>query len=197
MKLAQFLANQEPLKLAIMDYEYANIDIITFSPKYAKEHWKVLSKKNEIMPVHEKEAEELFFERIWRYLFNRKISELLIIVYLLDLKEVHPNIYQLSRHLKRAKSQYSATHKEIKKLCELEILRTEEVGDSRDSMTVHIKKEVTWIYGDDEFRKAQIEDWEGARKYIEGKLSDLKQKKETLIDELDEQAEKMKKTRRG
>ena len=183
MNLKTFLANDEDLKLAIMDYEYANIDIINFSYKYLKEHWKILS--DDTIPKKEKEAGDVFFERLNRYLFNRKISELLVILYLLDLKNVHPKMYELNKLLKRTESQYSATHKEITKLCALDILRTEEVGDSRKSQVVHINKTVTRIYGDDEFRQAQLNDWQSAKEYIEGKLTALLEQKKQFMDRLE------------
>ena len=184
MKLAQFLENAEPLKLAIMDYEYADIDVITFSQTYCRTHWKVFYPDKPI-PTHDETADEMFFEALNRYLFNRKVSELLIILYLFDLKKIMLNTYQLNKLLKRSQSQYSATYKEVSKLSELDILRTKKVGDNRGTIHVYLNKDVVWIYGDDEFRKAQLDDWHGAKKYIEGKLATLSGQKKKFVERLE------------
>lgn len=190
----QFRANKEHLKIAIMDYELFDIDIINFSDWYMQQYWKFLRRGTERAEIND---DVLFFERLHRYIFHKKISELLVIMYLLDNKGKTVNIYELNQLLKRTKSKYSATLKEVDKLCRLGILEAEKSRKGRKQTIVRINKDVTLIYGDDEFRQAQVEDWEGTKGYIKGKLKELQEQKEKLIIELDEQTEKMKKARRG
>ena len=118
-------------------------------------------------------------------MWTPKISELLIVVYLLDLQDKHPNIYELNHLLKRNKHHYSATFKAVQKLTDLDILKLEEnPEDNRKPQRIYINKNITWIYGDDEFREAMLDDWDLAKEYIQKKLTGLKTEKEKFIKRL-------------
>ena len=97
----------------------------------------------------------------------------------MDLNSEHPTIWQLNGLLKRNKSQYPATYKAVNKLQRLKILKTKDIeGSPRGEKGVYVNKESATIYGDDEFRKMMLDEWDGeAKRYIEEKLKGLLEEK--------------------
>ena len=170
-KLAELVKNTEDLKIVIMSYEDANLDIICISDKYYKDHWQLLKMPRERKQISERE----FHERLWSYLWNQKVSELLIILYLEDLRGKHPTIWELNRLLQRTSNQYSATFKNISKLEKLDIVYTKDVeGSPRGEKEVFLNKKIVTLYGDDEFRKMMLDSWDtDAKEYIQMKLKGL------------------------
>jgi len=177
-KILDWIENKEPLKIAIMDYVEAELDVINFSDEYWLKHWKVFKRNKDKKIISQRE----FSERLYNYLWTPKVSELIIILYLEDVKDVHPTIYEINKLLRRTKDQYSATFKSIKKLGELDIIYTEPLGDSkRKEKQVFINKEIVKIYGDDEFRQMMLDEWNtDAKEYIKRKLSWLLKEKEKV-----------------
>lgn len=167
-KLADFTKNKEPLKLGIVDYIDSEIDIINMSSEYYLKYWKVLKRPKEKKRMSERE----FWERLYNFLWIEKVSELLIILYLEDLKGFYPTGYQLNKLLRRTSEQNSATIKNLKKLKELGIIITKKVPNSpRNEKQILINKKIVTIYGDDEFRQMMLDDWStDAKRYIEAKL---------------------------
>ncbi len=167
-KIEEFIENKEPLKIAIMDYKDADLDVIDFSDEYYINHWKVFERKldKEIIPKRE------FSERLYNYLWILKVSECIIILYLEDLKNLHPIIYELNHLLRRTKDQYSSTFKIVEKLRNLDIIYTKPVKDSgRKEKQVFINKEVCKLYGDDEFKQMMLDEWDAfAKEYIKRRI---------------------------
>lgn len=188
-ELLGWIENKEHLKIAILDYEESELDIISFSDEYWMKHWKTFKRKKD-----KKVSKKEFSERLYYYLWNPKISELIIILYLEDLKNNHPTIYEINKLLRRTKNQYSATFKAIKKLEELEIVHTKPVERSRrKEKQVFINKKVTRIYGDDVFRQMMLKEWNtDAKEYIKIKLKHLLKQKE----EIEKRIKRIKKGKR-
>lgn len=170
-KLLEFIENKEPLKLVIMDYNDKIIDIINYSDDYYTRHWQVFKRNNDKGKITDRE----FFERLNNFISIEKISELLIILYLEDLKGSYPTIYELNKMLKRTPLQYSATFKEIAKLKKLDIAYTKPVMESsRKEKRIYLNKSIVTLYGDDEFRRMMLDEWEvDAKEYIKIKLNGL------------------------
>ena len=184
--LSEFLKNAEPLRICIRSYKHQNIDIICYSPEYYKKHWEVFKGKK----YNQKLKDEEFYDKLDLYLFTQKVSELLIIVYLLDKKQIYPNMFQLNKFLGRNISHFSATFKEVKKLCALDILKLEP-GTKRRERIVLLNKAVVKIYGDDEFRQMLLNEWnKGAKKYT-------KIRRESLIKEREEMEKKIERMKKG
>jgi len=175
-KLLKFIENKEPLKLVIMEYMAKQIDIINYSDEYYIKHRDIFKRPTEKKTISDRE----FFERLNNYLYIEKVTELLITLYLEDLKGNHPTIYELNRLLKRTSNQYSATFKQVDKLEKLNIVYTKQVKESpRKEKRVYINKEITTIYGDDEFRRMMLAEWDtDAKEYIKRKLNGLLKDKE-------------------
>lgn len=169
--LSKFLENKEDLKIGIMDYDEGDIDIPYFSEKYYYTHRHIFLSEKE-NKKKETISDVLFRERLYDYLWTPKISELIIILYLEDLNNSNPTIYELNRFLRRTSKQYSSTHKAVNKLEDLNIVYTNSVkGAERNNKQVFINKEITKIYGDDEFRKLMLENWDkDAKIYTQKKL---------------------------
>lgn len=174
--ILKWIENKEPLKLAIMEYMAKQIDIINYSDEYYIKHRDIFKRPVEKKNVSNRE----FFERLNDYLYIEKVTELLIILYLEDLKGNHPTIYELNRLLKRTSNQYSATFKQVDKLEKLDIVYTKQVKESpRKEKKVYINKEITTIYGDDEFRRMMLNEWDiDAKEYIKIKFDGLIKDKE-------------------
>lgn len=189
-KLLKFIENREPLKLVIMGYEDKEIDIITFSNKYYVKHWEVFKRLKDKKRISERE----FNERLNSFIWIEKVSELLIILYLEDLKGNTPTIWRLNKLLKRTSNQHSATLKEIQKLKALSIVFTKPVPNSpRNEINVYINKEITTIYGDDEFRQMMLDEWgTDAKAYTKLKLEGLLKEK----GEFEKRIEMIKKGKR-
>ena len=170
-KLLKFIENKEPLKLVIMEYMAKQIDIVNYSNEYYTNHTDIFKRPAEKKNVSDRE----FFERLNNYLYIEKVTELLITLYLEDLKGNNPTIYELNRLLKRTSNQYSATFKQVDKLEKLDIVYTKQVKESpRKEKRVYINKEITTIYGDDEFRQMMLAEWNtDAKEYIKRKLNGL------------------------
>jgi hypothetical protein len=173
-KLLEFIKNKEHLKLSIIDYVDSNINIIHFSDEYWIKHWEIF-KETEI-------SKREFEEKLYNYLWIPKVSELLIILYLEDLKNINPNFYEMNKLLRRTKEQYSATLKSIQKLEKLDIIYTKSVEDSkRNEKQIFINKKITRIYGEDEFRQMMLEEWEtDAKEYTKRKINSLLKEKEKV-----------------
>ena len=170
-KLLKFIENKEPLKLVIMEYMAKQIDIVNYSDEYYIKHRDIFKRPAEKKTISDRE----FFERLNNYLYIEKVTELLITLYLEDLKGNNPTIYELNRFLKRTSNQYSATFKQVDKLEKLDIIYTKQVKESpRKEKRVYINKEITTIYGDDEFRQMMLAEWNtDAKEYIKRKLNGL------------------------
>ena len=189
-KLLNFIKNKEPLKLVILDYTHKDIFLLNASYDYYSEHRDILKRPRE----KDKIPKDSFDDRLFNFIWTQKVSELLIILYLEDLKGQHPTIYELNRLLKRTSKQYSATIKIVKKLQNLGIVYTKPKPESkRKEKQVFINKDVVKLYGDDEFRKMMLDEWDSdAKEYIQLKLEDLKNQKE----EFEEQIRMIKKRKR-
>jgi len=174
----EFIKNREPLKLVILEYDDKIIDIINYSDDYYNKHWQVFKRNKDKEKITNRE----FFERLNNFIYIEKISELLIILYLEDLKGEYPTIYELNKMLKRTPLQYSATFKEIAKLKRLDIVYTKPVTDSsRKEKRIYLNKSIVTLYGDDEFRQMMLDEWEtDAKEYIKIKLKWLKEQKEVF-----------------
>ena len=141
-KILEWIENKEHLKIAVVDYVEAELDIINFSDEYWLKHWEVFKRNKDKKRITQRE----FNERLYNYLWIQKVSELIIILYLEDLKDVHPTIYEINRLLRRTKDQYSATFKAIKKLNELDIIYTEPLENSkRNEKRIFINKKIAKI----------------------------------------------------
>ena len=123
-----------------------------------------------------------FSERLYNYLWIPKVSELIIILYLEDLKDITPTIYEINKLLRRTTNQYSVTFKSVKKLEDLDIIFTKTIkGSNRKQKQIYIKKDVVKIYGDDEFRQMMLNEWDiDAKVYIKRKLNWLLKEKEKV-----------------
>ncbi len=175
-KLSEYLENKEQLKIGILDYVEAVLDIMNFSDEYWINHWETLETEKEKKRILRKNiSKREFSERLYNYLWIPKVSELIIIIYLEDLKGFHPHISELNRLLRRTSKQYSATFKVVKKLEELNIVYKKTAADAKHKdKQVFINKEVVRIYGDDEFRQMMLDEWNTTAKgYIERKLATL------------------------
>ena len=161
-----------------MDYVEAELEVINSSDEYWLKHWKVFRRNKDKKRISQRE----FYERLYNYLWIPKVSELIIILYLENLKGIHPSIYEINRLLRRTKDQYSATFKSVKKLEELDIIYTMPLKNSkRKEKQIFINKEITKIYGDDEFRQMMLDEWNtDAKEYIKRKLSWLLKEKEKV-----------------
>ncbi len=170
-RLLKFIENKEPLKLVIMDYNDKIIDIINYSDDYYTRHWQVFKRNKDKGKITDRE----FFERLNNFISIEKISELLIILYLEDLKGSCPTIYELNKLLKRTPLQYSATFKEIAKLKKLDIAYTKPVIESsRKEKRIYLNKSIVTLYGDDEFRQMMLDEWDfDAKEYIKIKFNGL------------------------
>ncbi len=178
-KLAKFTANTEHLKLAIMDYKYFNIEIVKFSPEYFNKHRHLFKRKRDPGDIDKTQ----FHNRLYEFLWSQKISELLAIVFLLDKEGKHLSMSRLNNLLGRNPSQYQATREPLKRMCRLDILRW--VKGPNNSDLIFINKDVTWIYGDDEFREALLEEWDGeSKEYMRMKLKGLIKKKEAFEERI-------------
>lgn len=177
-KIIEWTENKEHLKIAIIDYIEAELDIIHFSDEYWINHWEIFKRKKDNKRISQRE----FSERLYNYLWIPKVSELIIILYLEDLKGVNPTMYEINKLLRRTKDQYSATFKSIKKLEELNITYTKSIKDSkRKEKQVFINKKIVKLYGDDEFRQMMLDEWDtDAKEYIERKIKCLKRDKEQI-----------------
>lgn len=186
--LSEFLKNTEPLRICIRSYKHHNLDIIYYLHGYYENHWEVFKGKK----YNQKLKDEEFYDKLDLYLFTQKVSELLIILYLLDKKQVYPNMYQLNKYLQRNQSHSSATWKEVQKLCALDILKLKP-GTRRKERIVLLNKDVVKIYGDDEFRQLLLNEWnKSAKEYTRGRFESLTDEKE----EMEKKIERIKKGRR-
>jgi hypothetical protein len=176
-KLTKFVNDETKLKIAITDYIEPELDVIYTPNYYYTKHWVVLKRKKE-----EKIGIGEFHQRLYNYLWHNKISELILILYLEDLNNNNPTIYELNKLLKRTTNQYSSTFKAVSKLEKLNIVYTKPIKDSnRKEKQVFINKELVTIYGDDEFREMMLEEWDNsAKQYINRKLSWLLKEKEKV-----------------
>lgn len=190
-KLAEFIKNEEHLKLGIVDYSESEIDIISMSDEYYWKNWKIFKRPKEKNRMSKRD----FLERLYNYLWIQKVSEFLIILYLEDLKCSQLTGYRMNRLLKRTSKQYSATLKIIQKLEQLGIVNTKKIIDSpRNEKQILINKKVVRIYGDDEFRQMMLDDWDSvAKDYIKSKLEHHKKEK----GKIERKIMLMKKGRRG
>lgn len=177
-KILEFIKNREPLKLVILEYDDKIIDIINYSDDYYTKHWQVFKRNKDKGKITNRE----FFERLNNFIYIEKISELLIVLYLEDLKGNYPTIYELNKLLKRTPLQYSATFKEIAKLKKLEVVYTKSVTESsRKEKRIYLNKSIVTLYGDDVFRQMMLDEWEtDAKEYIKLKLKWLKEQKEVF-----------------
>jgi len=177
-KTLEFIKNKEHFKIAIMDYVEAELNIINFSEEYWIDHWEIFKQKKDRKRISRRE----FSERLYNYLWIPKVSELLIILYLEDLKGINPTIYGVNKLLRRTRYQYSATFKNVKKLEELNILTTKRVkGSNRKDRQIFINKEIVKIYGDDEFKQMMLDEWDtDAKEYIKRRLNLLRKDKEKV-----------------
>jgi len=177
-KTLEFIKNKEHFKTAIMDYVEAELNIINFSEEYWIDHWEIFKQKKDRKRISRRE----FSERLYNYLWIPKVSELLIILYLEDLKGINPTIYGVNKLLRRTRYQYSATFKNVKKLEELNILTTKRVkGSNRKDRQIFINKEIVKIYGDDEFKQMMLDEWDtDAKEYIKRRLNLLRKDKEKV-----------------
>lgn len=187
--LSEFLKNTEPLRICIRSYKHHNLDIIYYFPTYYENHWEVFKGKK----YNQKLKDEEFYNKLDLYLFTQKVSELLIILYLLDKKQVYPNMSRLNKFLGRNDSHFSATWKEVKKLCALDILKLKP-GTRRKEQIILLNKAVVKIYGDDEFRQMMLEEWnKEAKAYTRERFESLTKEKE----EMEKKMERIKKGRKG
>jgi hypothetical protein len=177
-KILNWIENKEHLKIAIIDYVEAELDIINFSNEYWIKHWEIFKRKKDNRRISQRE----FNERLYNYLWIPKVSELIIILYLEDLKGINHTMYEINKLLRRTKDQYSATFKSIKKLEGLDITYTKSIPNSnRKEKQVFINKNITKIYGDDEFRQMMLNEWNtDAKEYIKRKLKWLLEEKEKV-----------------
>lgn len=177
-KVLEFIKNREPLKIAIMDYEVGELSVIHISNKYYMDHWKVFKRAKDRNPITASE----FNDRLYNYLWTQKVSELIVILYLEDIQDSHPTIFELNRLLNRANYQYSATFKSIKKLEQLDIIFTKPVKDSsRKEKKVFIKRNTVKIYGEDEFRAMMLKEWDtDAKEYIKKRVKGLREQKSAV-----------------
>ena len=177
-KILDFIENKEHLKIAIMDYVEAELDIISFSDEYWIKHWEIFKHKKDNKRI----SQRVFRERIYNYLWIPKVSELLIILYLENLKGFNPTIYEINKLLRRTKDQYSATFKTVKKLEKLSIVSTMPVKEStRKEKQIFINKDIVKIYGDDEFRQMMLDEWNtDAKEYVKKRLNWLLKEKEKV-----------------
>jgi len=189
-KLLNFIKYKEPLRLVILDYRYKEVFLLNTSEDYYQKYWSVLKRPRE----KDRVSKENFNDRLFDFIWTEKVSELLIILYLEDLKGNYPTIYELNRLLKRTSKQYSATIKIVKKLENLGVVCTKQKPESkRKEKQVFINKDIVKLYGDDEFRKMMLDEWDSdAKEYIQLKLEDLKNQKE----EFEEQIKRIKKGKR-
>jgi hypothetical protein len=165
--LTEWLKNIEPLKIVILDYEDNEVDLINFSDEYRLNHCDVFKRKKD-----KEISESEFGTRLYYYLSTPKVSELIVILYLEDLKGIAPTIYELNKLLNRREYQYSATYREVKKLEELDIILTKSLNSSnRREKKVYLNKGIVKVYGDDTFRKMMLDEWDtDAKGYIQRKL---------------------------
>ena len=177
-KILDFIENKEHLKIAIMDYVEAELDIISFSDEYWIKHWEIFKHKKDNKRI----SQRVFRERVYNYLWIPKVSELLIILYLENLKGFNPTIYEINKLLRRTKDQYSATFKTVKKLEKLSIVSTMPVKEStRKEKQIFINKDIVKIYGDDEFRQMMLDEWNtDAKEYVKKRLNWLLKEKEKV-----------------
>ncbi len=167
--LLEFIENKEDVKLVIRDYVEGEIDLIYTSLEYYLKHWHLFKRKTDRKQITHRE----FNERLYSYIWTPKVSELLIVLYLEECQGNNPSIYQLNRLLRRTSKQYSATLKAVKKLEVLKIVYTKPIDDSsRKEKQVFINRGVAKIYGDDEFKKMMLEEWDtDAKEYIRLRLN--------------------------
>ncbi len=175
-QILDFAKDKEKLKICISSYDEFDLDLINVPNKYYIEYWKFLKRKKERKIIEERE----FRIRLYEYLWYPKISELMIILYLEDLKGNNPTIWELNKFLRRTKGQYPSTYKAVKKLRNLGIIETKDVsGSERKEKKIFVNKIIVNIYGDDEFRKMMLDSWnKEAKEYIEWRFGRLKQQKE-------------------
>ena len=189
-KLTEYLKNKEDLKLMILSYKDSEMDIIQMSPQYHQEHWPIFKK-----PKEEKVTFDDFWDRLYEFILIRKVSDLLVYLYLENSKGINPTIWQLNRYLKRTEKQYSYTFKIVDRLERLNIVKTEYIPNSpRREKAVMINKSFVALYGDDEFRQMMLDDWDiTAKEYTFMKLKEHKEDKAKL----EQKIKMMKKGRRG
>ena len=176
--ILDWIENKEHLKIAIIDYVECDLDIINLSEQYWIKHWEIFKRKKDNKRISPRE----FSERLYNYLWIPKVSELIIILYLEDLKDITPTIYEINKLLRRTTNQYSVTFKSVKKLEDLDIIFTKTIkGSNRKQKQIYIKKDVVKIYGDDEFRQMMLNEWDiDAKVYIKRKLNWLLKEKEKV-----------------
>ncbi|HIH31164.1 TPA: hypothetical protein HA235_00500 [Candidatus Woesearchaeota archaeon] len=176
--ILDWIENKEHLKIAIIDYVECDLDIINLSEEYWIKHWEIFKRKKDNKRISPRE----FSERLYNYLWIPKVSELIIILYLEDLKDITPTIYEINKLLRRTTNQYSVTFKSVKKLEDLDIIFTKTIkGSNRKQKQIYIKKDVVKIYGDDEFRQMMLNEWDiDAKVYIKRKLNWLLKEKEKV-----------------
>ena len=83
--ILDWIENKEHLKIAIIDYVECDLDIINLSEEYWIKHWEIFKRKKDNKRISPRE----FSERLYNYLWIPKVSELIIILYLEDLKDIH------------------------------------------------------------------------------------------------------------
>jgi hypothetical protein len=181
-KILNFIKNTEKLKICIVDYEDSELEIIHVSNEYYEKHHTLLKRPKEKRKITERE----FRERLYNYLWIEKVSEMMILLYLEDLKNNHPTIYELNKFLRRTSKQYPSTFKQIKKLEQLSILyTTKDIETIRKERRIFIKKDVVKIYGDDEFRQIMLTEWDAdAKEYMSRRIKYLLEDKEKIEERL-------------
>lgn len=173
-----FTRNKEKLKICIYDYEDSELDIIHVSNEYYEKHHTLLKRPKEKRKITERE----FRERLYNYLGIEKVSEMIIILYLEDLKNNHPTIYELNKFLRRTSKQYPSTFKQVRKLEQLNIIYTEKNAKSiRVERKIFINKDMIKIYGDDEFKQMMLKEWNtDAKEYMNRRIKCLLEDKEKI-----------------
>ena len=174
----EFKINKEPLKLCIMNYEVGQIDIVHISKAYYNDYKKILMTDLEKQKGRDIDENE-FYSRLYDYLFNQKVSEILIILYLEDIKGNDLTLWGLNKLLHRTTNQHSATQKNIRKLEALDIVWTKpKPSSSRNEKWVFINKKIVKLYGDDEFKQMMIDEWNtDAKEYVKLRIEKLREKK--------------------
>ena len=154
-KVLDFVNNKKELKIRIFNYSDNDLDIVNIPDKfyglYGKKHLK-----------------DDFHDKMYAFIWNKKVSELLIIIYLEAKKGIYHTIYALNQLLHRTKQQYPATLKNIKRLRDFGIIKF--IESPRNGKKVFINDGVL-IYGEDEFRRWMVEEWDSdAKEYVKRNL---------------------------
>ena len=179
--LWKFYKDNRNLKIRINNYRNKEIEIITYSEEYYLKHWNIFKRSTDKKKI----SDEEFYGRLFSFLTTSKISESLVIIYLEDLDNRTPTIYELNKLLKRTSNQYPATFKQVKKLCDLGIFYLKKEKDGRDKQKIFINKDIAVIYGDEDFKKLMLKGWStSAKEYIKHEIEKLNEEKQKMQDEI-------------